>query len=92
MELTLSPKPAALVREKVASGQYANANEVVEDALRLLDERDRGQRLRSAIDVGLAEIARGEDTLWTADSMRQIIEEADAEDRLGVPLNDEAAL
>lgn len=91
MELTLRPEPAALIQEKLASGRYANAGDVIEDALHLLDERDRRERLLSAIDVGLAEIARGEDTLWTSDSMRQIIAEADEEDRLGAPLNNEAA-
>jgi antitoxin ParD1/3/4 len=92
LELTLSPEPAAIIREKLASGRYTNASEVVEVALRLLDERDRRERLLSAIDAGLAEITRGEYTLWTQDSMRQIIEEADEEDRLAAPLNDEAAL
>ena len=79
MELTLSPEREAMLREKVASGEYATISEVIEDALRLLDERDRQQRLRAAIAADLAEIERGEDTPWTSDSMRQFIEEAGKE-------------
>ncbi len=92
MEVTISPEREAMVREKVASGRYANANEVIDEALHLLDERDRRARLQAAIDAGLEEITRGEDTPWTSDAMRQLLEEADEEDRLGLPLSDEARI
>lgn len=89
MEVILSPEREAMVRAKVASGRYADVNEVIDEALRLLDQRDRQARLHAAIDEGLAEIARGEDTDWSADALRQLQEEADEKDRLGLPLNDE---
>lgn len=87
MELILSPECEAMVREKVASGRYANISEVIEDALRLLDERDRRQRLRDAIAIGDEQFARGEFTTWTADSMDRLLREADAEERQGLPIS-----
>ena len=60
MTVTLSPHLEALIQEKVASGEYPAATDVVADALRLLDDRDRLVRLRAAIAVGDAQIARGE--------------------------------
>jgi len=41
LNVNLTPKLEALVREKVAGGLYNNASEVVRDALRLMEERDR---------------------------------------------------
>lgn len=82
MTISLTPQLEAMIRKKVDSGLYDDANDVVSEALRLLEERDRRARLNAAIDEGLAEIARGEDTLWTPDTLRQIQDEADEEDRL----------
>ena len=39
--LTLEPEFKALVEKKVASGRYTSSSEVIQEALRLLDERDR---------------------------------------------------
>jgi len=41
LNVNLTPKLEAMVREKVAGGLYNNASEVVRDALRLMEERDR---------------------------------------------------
>ncbi len=35
-----------LIQEKVASGRYGNASEVVREALRLLEERDQEREIR----------------------------------------------
>lgn len=40
MTISLSPKLEKLVHDKVASGQYESAEEVVAEALQLLQERD----------------------------------------------------
>ena len=45
MNVSLTPELEQLVQEKVASGLYQTASEVVRDALRLLKERDRRQCL-----------------------------------------------
>jgi len=41
MNINLTPQLEELVRQKVASGLYTSASEVVHDALRLMDEKDR---------------------------------------------------
>ena len=52
MNVTLEPEFEALVEKKVASGRYTSSSEVIQEALRLLDERDstdqRKQKQRQA--------------------------------------------
>ena len=78
MIVTLPPHLEALIHEKVAEGAYPAAAAVVEDALRLLDERDRLARLRAAIAVGDAQIARGEGIPYTPELLAKIDREVDA--------------
>jgi antitoxin ParD1/3/4 len=65
MPLTLTPQLEALVRQKVDAGLYHSPGQVLEEALRLLDERDasrqqRLEELRREIAVGLEQLDRGE--------------------------------
>jgi antitoxin ParD1/3/4 len=58
MNISLTPQLEKLVKNKVDSGLYCSASEVMRDALRLLEERDRKQMmqvetLRSEINKGL---------------------------------------
>lgn len=58
LNVNLTPKLEDMVRQKVAGGLYNNASEVVRDALRLMEERDRLQAakveaLRQDIRAGL---------------------------------------
>lgn len=53
MNVSLSPEHKELVKSLVESGRYRNDSEVVRDALRLLDERERQRRLEEALIVGL---------------------------------------
>jgi antitoxin ParD1/3/4 len=48
MNVSLTPELERLVNEKVASGMYGSASEVVREALRLLNERDRARADRLA--------------------------------------------
>jgi antitoxin ParD1/3/4 len=48
MDISLSPDLEQLVQEKVASGSYSSASEVIREALRLLKQHDELQRLRLA--------------------------------------------
>lgn len=41
MNITLTPNLKRLVEQKVKSGSYKNADDVIRDALRLLEEKDR---------------------------------------------------
>lgn len=58
MNISLTKELEALVLQKVRSGRYLSASEVVREALRLLEERDRLnearlKELRSEIRQGL---------------------------------------
>lgn len=58
MNISLTPHLEALIREKVESGSYTSASEVVREALRLLEDEDqlralKMERLRRDIQEGL---------------------------------------
>ena len=46
MNVSLTPQLEDLVQQKVATGLYGSASEVMREALRLLEERDRVHALR----------------------------------------------
>jgi antitoxin ParD1/3/4 len=65
MEITLTAAEERLIHEKVQSGQFDSADEVVKAALYLLGHEDRRTQrklavLRAKIDVGMHELLRGE--------------------------------
>lgn len=72
MNVNLTPELETIIRQKVASGLYNNASEVVREALRLMTERDRLQRLRSALTVGQEQLERGEGRLYTPELRAEI--------------------
>jgi len=80
MNISLTKKLEELVREKVASGLYNNASEVMREALRLLARRDEMGHLYE--DWLVAEIAIGWDQLDRGEvrsyDMATIIEQARA--------------
>ncbi len=65
MNVHLTPELEKLVQDKVESGRYNSASEVVREALRLMEQKDelrtiQLQHLRSRIDQGIGEAVRGE--------------------------------
>jgi antitoxin ParD1/3/4 len=61
MNVSLTPELEKLVEEKLKTGMYQTASEVVREALRLLKERDqRLVQLRSDVRSGFDAIERGE--------------------------------
>ena len=65
MNVSLTPELENFVQQKVTSGRYTSASEVVREALRLLEDHDKGraaqlQEFRSEIDGRLASLDRGE--------------------------------
>lgn len=65
LNVNLTPELEALVRDKVASGLYNSASEVVREALRLMQERDQLravqlEQLRRDIKAGVASGSAGE--------------------------------
>jgi antitoxin ParD1/3/4 len=64
MNISLTPELERLVENKVKSGRYASASEVIREGLRLLEEQEqlKQQRLtevRRKIDRGLDQLDRG---------------------------------
>ncbi|MEE9257372.1 MAG: type II toxin-antitoxin system ParD family antitoxin [bacterium] len=64
MHISLTTRLERMVRDKVASGDYNNASEVIREALRLMNERDEIRRrkleaLREELASGEADLANG---------------------------------
>jgi antitoxin ParD1/3/4 len=64
MELAVSPELQQIVREKVERGDYASADDLLREALQLLDDRDRLrawklEELRKEIAVGIQQAEQG---------------------------------
>lgn len=76
MNINLTPRLEAMIREKVDSGLYNNSSEVVREALRLLDQEDKLKRLRAALAVGIEVADRGDVVEWTPQLMDEIWREA----------------
>lgn len=73
MNVNLTPQLEEMVRQKVASGLYTSASEVVREALRLMDEQDRVraaklEQLRQDIREGLNS---GEPTPWDPEEIKR---------------------
>ena len=65
VNVSLTPELEELIQERVRSGRYTSASEVVREALRLLQDRDELRRLRmdelrAKVAAGLGSLERGE--------------------------------
>ncbi len=87
MNISLTPRLEAMIREKVESGLYNNSSEVVREALRLMERQDREERFRAAISVGMEEYERGEAVEFTPQLLEEIDREADRMLAEGVALD-----
>lgn len=77
MKIDLDPDIAQLIERKVHQGQFESASEVVREALRLLEERERLVKLRAALADAEAQIDRGEYVEWTPTLLDELSDEAD---------------
>jgi antitoxin ParD1/3/4 len=73
MNVNLTPELEEMVREKVSSGLYTSASEVIREALRLMEEEDRVReakldRLRQDIQEGLTS---GPASPWNAEEIKR---------------------
>jgi antitoxin ParD1/3/4 len=73
MNINLTPHLENIVRQKVTSGLYASASEVIREALRLMEEHDQAraiklEQLRQDIREGLNS---GEPTPWNPEEIKQ---------------------
>lgn len=65
MNVSLTPELESMINNKVKSGLYNSASEVVREALRLLEEKDRiremrREELRREVMRGVDQVQRGE--------------------------------
>ncbi len=65
MNIFLNLEQKQFIQEKLQSGKYQTADEVIIEAFRLLEERDKRyeqwlEETREKVAIGLAELERGE--------------------------------
>ena len=81
INISLTPHLEAMIREKVESGSYNSASEVVREALRLLEQEDelrtlKVQRLRRDLQEGLES---GPSAVFDAEEIKRAAREKKAE-------------
>jgi antitoxin ParD1/3/4 len=72
------------IQQKVAEGFFSDADEVIREAMRLLDRQERQlEELRAKLQVGLDQLDRGERVLYTPDLMDEIMRDVEERYRRG---------
>ncbi len=73
MNISLTPELERLVNDKVSTGFYQIASEVVREGLRLLRERDqRMEALRRDVGAGFEAVERGEFTDFDESNVKEL--------------------
>jgi len=63
MNIQLKPEQEKFIQEKIASGEYSNADDVIFQAFKLLEVREsKIKQLKDKIAVGTEKIAKGQVT------------------------------
>jgi antitoxin ParD1/3/4 len=70
MKIVLNAGLNKFVQQKVREGTYANASEVVQDALKLLKRNSNDVDLRREIMLGINELDRGESAPWDVEEIK----------------------
>ena len=77
MHVNLSPEMEGFIKNKVATGFYGNATEVIRDAIRRMQaEEGRAAAWQAAIKLGDDQLDRGEGVAYTADALKDITQSA----------------
>jgi len=73
MNISLTPELEAIVNDKVKTGMYQTASEVIREGLRLLRERDqRVEALRRDVRAGFEAVERGEFTEYDKANIEEL--------------------
>lgn len=85
MNVSLTPELEKFVLQKINTGRYLSASEVIREALRLLEERDmqrqmRIEKLRREVAVGIEQSDRGEN-FDGEEVVAELLEEIELEER-----------
>jgi Arc/MetJ-type ribon-helix-helix transcriptional regulator len=93
MEVRLTPDQEAFVRQAIESGRLHCAEDALEEALSLWEERERTRaEILAAVDAAEASLARGEGrTITNEQSMRQLAEEVKQRGRARLATQREAS-
>ena len=77
MNAPLTPEEREdILRRKVDSGLYQSEDEVIDSALRLLDERDLYlQELKEKVRVGIEQIEKGEYLEYTSETLHDLFDD-----------------
>ena len=77
MHVNLSPEMEGFIKEKVASGFYGNATEVIRDAIRRMQTDDaRSAAWQAAVAKGDAELDHGEGAVFTPELLHVLTQSA----------------
>jgi antitoxin ParD1/3/4 len=88
MALRISPQLEERIVQLVAKGRYANANDLVERAVDLLEAYDEQRAaLQAMIQEGLDDIEEGRVVEFTPDLMHRLIDESEEDARIGRPID-----
>ncbi|MDP6719342.1 MAG: type II toxin-antitoxin system ParD family antitoxin [Pirellulaceae bacterium] len=71
MNVELTPDDQTFVEERIRSGRYENAADVVHQALTLMRLTPRSlDDVRAMVDTGLEQLDRGEGTPWNGEEIK----------------------
>ena len=89
MTVQLPPRLEAKIEQMIATGHYADAYDVIDQALRLLEDHERRLAwLRAELAVGEEQEARGELIELTPERLEDIKRQAQENARRGKPIRD----
>jgi len=73
MEVRLTPDQKAFIQQAIESGRFARAEDAIEEALALWEERERRRaEILAAVDVAEDSLARGEGRVLTQESVQEL--------------------
>ena len=76
MEVHLTPDQEAFIRQAIATGRFGRAEDAVQEALSLWEERERKRaEFLASLDDARASLARGEGRTITQQSMQDLAQE-----------------
>jgi antitoxin ParD1/3/4 len=89
MVVQVSSQVEVKIERLVASGHYADAGDVIDQAVKLLEERERKlARLRTELAIGEEQERRGEVVELTRERFEEIKRQAFENARAGKPISD----
>ena len=82
MNTPLTPKIEQLIQERLQSGAYSSATEVIEDAFEALTERENFHAVRAELDHADTQLERGEYTEYDENTIHDLADQIKARGQL----------